>query len=321
MPTTAARAADPAQPVARTPGEAREPAEPRSVLAPTASGRVERDGVGIHWDAYGAGPRTILFLPSWSIVHSRLWKFQVPYFARSSRVLTFDGRGNGKSDRPTTAAAYTDAEFEADALAVLDATETQRAVIVSLSAGAGWALLLAARHPERVAGAVFLGPALGLGEPDPSRAAVRDTFDDELPAYAGWDKYNRHHWLSDYHDFLEFFFGECLSERHSTKQIEDCVGWGRDTDGETLALTHDAPAMGDRDELVRLARSVRCPVLVIHGTDDHIVPHRNGAALAELSGGHLLSFEQSGHIVCARDPIRTNLAIRAFVDALPAPGS
>ena len=42
----------------------------------------------------------MLLLPTWSIVHSRHWKMQVPYLARHCRVLTFDGRGNGRSDRP-----------------------------------------------------------------------------------------------------------------------------------------------------------------------------------------------------------------------------
>ena len=42
--------------------------------------------------------RTIVFLPTWSIVHSRIWKAQIPYFARHGfRVLVFDGRGNGRS--------------------------------------------------------------------------------------------------------------------------------------------------------------------------------------------------------------------------------
>jgi pimeloyl-ACP methyl ester carboxylesterase len=294
--------------------------EPPSVVSPVESGRVERGGVGIHWDRYGEGPRAILFLPSWSIVHSRLWKFQVPYFARRNRVLTFDGRGNGRSDRPTSAAAYAESEFAADALAVMDAAGVREAVIVSMSAGAGWALLLAAEHPDRVAGAVFLGPGLDLARPDPAMAPRNPPFDLELPAHEGWAKYNRHYWRTNYPDFLAFFFGESLSEPHSTKPIEDCIGWGLDTDGETLIRTHDAPGLGDRDRLVELARLIPNPVLVIHGSDDHIIRHAHGAALAELSGGRLLTFEGSGHIVCAREPVRTNLAIRAFVDSLADPG-
>src|SRR6266540_6443301 len=94
---------------------------------PDEEGYVERDGVRIFYEVYGEGERTVLFLPTWSIIHSRHWKAQIPYFARHHRVLTFDGRGNGKSDRPTDPAAYAETEFAADALAVLDATETERA--------------------------------------------------------------------------------------------------------------------------------------------------------------------------------------------------
>ncbi len=317
----------PARPTGRqapiTPPVPPRPSDGSPALLPDASGFVERDGVRVAWDRYGdRGPdtgdrATVLLLPTWSIVHARVWKAQIAYLARSYRVITFDGRGNGRSDRPATAGAYAVEEFAADALAVMDATGTRSAVLVSLSMGACWALDLAARHPERVDGAVFLGPALPLAPPDPARAASASTFDDELEAYEGWDKYNRHYWRQDYRGFVEFFFAQCLPEPHSTKQTEDCVAWALDTDAETLLLTEDAPGLGGRDALVELARSVRCPVLVIHGSDDHIIRHAHGRALAELTGGRLMTFEGSGHLVQAREPVRTNLAIRAFVESLP----
>ena len=127
---------------------------------PDQEGFVEREGVRIFYEVFGTGEPTVLLLPTWSILHSRLWKAQVPYLARHCRVITFDGRGNGRSSRPTSADAYSDREFAADALAVMDATATGQAVLVSLSRGACWALLLAAEHPERVAGAVFTSPTL-----------------------------------------------------------------------------------------------------------------------------------------------------------------
>ena len=84
------------------------------------------------------GRADVLLLPTWSIIHSRHWKAQIPYLARHARVVTFDGRGNGRSDRPAEVEAYAEREFAADALAVMDATGTDRAVLVSLSAGALW---------------------------------------------------------------------------------------------------------------------------------------------------------------------------------------
>ena len=92
---------------------------------PDEEGFVERDGVRVRWERYGDGEPTLLLLPAWSIIHSRQWKAQIPYLARHYRVLTFDPRGNGRSDRPPTAEAYDDDQYVADALAVLDATGTR----------------------------------------------------------------------------------------------------------------------------------------------------------------------------------------------------
>ncbi len=62
-------------------------------------------------------------MPTWTAVHSRMWKMQVPYLSRHTKVVTFDGRGNGRSDRPEGADAYRVEEFAADAIAVMDATK------------------------------------------------------------------------------------------------------------------------------------------------------------------------------------------------------
>ena len=167
-----------------------------------------------------SGEPTVFLLPTWSIIHSRHWKMQIPYLARHCRVVTFDGRGNGRSDRPQDAAAYDEREFAADALAVLDATETERAVIVGFSLGSQRGLILAAEHPERVTGAVFIGPNYpGGGEPLPERA-VHD-FDVEYDTYEGWAKYNRYYWLREYRDFVEYFMSKIFTEPHSTKPFED----------------------------------------------------------------------------------------------------
>ena len=67
---------------------------------PDETGYVERLGVRVFWERYGDVDPTVLLLPTWTIVHSRVWKAQIPYFARHCRVLTFDPRGSERSDRP-----------------------------------------------------------------------------------------------------------------------------------------------------------------------------------------------------------------------------
>jgi len=285
---------------------------------PNADGYVERDGVRIFYEVYGEGRPTILLMPTWSIIHSRFWKMQVPYLARHFRVVVFDGRGNGRSDRPPHPEAYVEAEYADDALAVLDATGTEHAVVVSLSRGAERSLLLAAEHPERVDGLAFIAPALPLGSSLP-RGRAAQMFDEPRESYEGWEKWNRHYWLEDYEDFLEFFFSQAFTEPHSTKQREDAVGWGLDTDAATLVATQLAQRFEDADEVRAVTDRIRCPVLVIHGSDDAIRPHDVGAALAEMTGGALATLEGSGHCPQARDPVKVNLLLRDFAERTRPP--
>jgi pimeloyl-ACP methyl ester carboxylesterase len=289
------------------------PREQTRARYPDQSGYVERDGIRIHYEVYGSGEPTILFLPTWSIIHSRCWKMQVPYLARHCRVITFDPRGNGASDRPEEPEAYAEAEFAADALEVLDATATERAVVVGFSMGAQRALLLAANHPERVEGAVFIGPALPLGASTPRARAVT-SFDEEHETYEGWHKYNRRYWLEHYADFLEFFFSQVFTEPHSTKQIEDVIGWALETDGQTLAAADRALECSDGSATRRLAARLACPVLVIHGTDDAVRGYYEGEELARCTGGTLVTLAGSGHFPHARDPVRVNMLIKQFAD-------
>jgi len=289
------------------------PGEQTRARYPDDSGYVERGGVRLHWEVYGTGKPTVLLLPTWSVIHSRHWKMQIPYLARHCRVLTFDGRGNGRSDRPQEPEAYHEREFAADALAVLDAIGTERAVLVSLSLGAQRALLLAADHPERVDGAVFICPALPLGEPLPARTV--HPWDVELDTDEGWAKYNRFYWLRDYRAFLEFFFAQMFTEPHSTKPIEDCVGWALETTPETLVATQEGTL--DKQTVRELCRRVRSPVLVIQGAEDAVTSPSRGAALADETGGELVLLEGSGHGPHVRDPVQVNLLLREFVAPPP----
>jgi pimeloyl-ACP methyl ester carboxylesterase len=287
---------------------------------PDEEGYVERGGVQSFYEVYGDGEPTVLLMPTWSIFHSRHWKLQIPYLARHCRVLAFDGRGNGRSDRPAEPDAYREEEYAADAIAVLDATATDRAVLISLSRGAERSLHVAANHSERVDGLVFIAPALPLPPATPRLKAMRE-FDKPREDYTGWAKWNRHYWVEHYEDFLEFFFAQCLTEPHSTKQREDAVGWGLETDAETLVATQLAPRLQNEEDVRALLARVDCPILVIHGSDDAVRPSASGARLAELAGGALTILDGSGHFPHTRDPVKVNLLLRDFVAPAPPPRS
>ncbi|HXC81628.1 MAG TPA: alpha/beta fold hydrolase [Trebonia sp.] len=275
---------------------------------PDFDGAIERDGVRVGYASFGTGEPVIVLLTSWAIVHARQWKAQVPYLARRFRVITVEGRGNGQADRPETTAAYDDAEYVADAIAVLDDAGVDRAVIVGLSMGGRHALQLAARHPERAAGVIAIGAALPWGIPP--------DFDQPKDSYEGWGKANRHYWLADYRGWVEFFMSQVFTEPHSIKQREDGVGYGLETTAQTLLLTVPAIGAVPSAEAEAVCQRVRCPVLIVHGDEDGIVPYETGVALARWTGGQFVTFHGGGHAPTMRDPVRVNLLIRDFAESL-----
>lgn len=119
---------------------------------------VTRDGVHVAYQIVGNGPIDVLAVPGF-VSHLDMWwdaptDRLVRRLASFSRLILFDKRGMGLSDRP----AHIDVEhWVADAVAVLDATGSERAVIFGISAGAPTAALLAASHPERARALIMYG--------------------------------------------------------------------------------------------------------------------------------------------------------------------
>jgi pimeloyl-ACP methyl ester carboxylesterase/predicted glycosyltransferase len=285
---------------------------------PEHEGFVERDGVKIFYETFGRGDPTLVLLPAWSIVHSRIWKMQVPFLARHHRVITFDGRGNGRSDRPEAAESYHAAEYAADALAVMDATGTDRAALISFSRGAPYALHLGASSPGRVLGHVFICPTTLLSPFAAARVQHGLRFEEPPDSEEGWAKENAQYWARDYRGFLDFFFSQVFSEPHSTKPVEDCTSWALETSPETLTATRRGAVLEAGDDMTGLLAAVQCPCLVIQGTEDAIVGPDAGRKLADALGSRarLVELAGSGHAPLARDPVKVNLLIRDFVAGL-----
>jgi pimeloyl-ACP methyl ester carboxylesterase len=289
-------------------GRARLPDETGFAVAP--------DGVRIAWEVFGTGDPPIVFLPSTPIVHSRQWKGQVPYLSRHHRVVAFDGRGNGRSDRPTDPEAYAEPRMVGDVERVMDATGTAAAVLVGLCGDGVWrAIQLAADHPERVTGIVaFAAGVPHLAPPHPWK--VQWDFDEELPTDEGWAKVNAHAFRRDYAGFARFFFSEITSEPHSTRQIEDAVAWAVEGSVDAMIADYHAPSVSTPESVEAICRSVRCPMLLVHGSEDTCQPLARSQRLAELTGAPLVVVDGADHMIPGRHPVLANLLIRDFVRSL-----
>ena len=271
---------------------------------PDRTGFAESRGVKIYWEQHGDGDHTVVFLPTWQIYDSRVWKMQVPYFARHFRVITYDAPGNGRSGRPATGFDFD--HVAADALSVMDATDTARASVVTLSRGTLPGIVLAAEHPERVAHLVLIGSP---GFSPPRGAEVFEPRE----RYEGWGKFNVNYWRQDLRGFAEFFASQVVSEPHSTKAREDLTAWTLGTTSEILRATVEE--WRSRTSLREHAGKIHVPTLIVHGVED---PVRSVECSKEvhtvIAGSTFVPLEGAGHAPNVRDPVRTNLLIREFVE-------
>jgi len=290
--------------------------------APVEEGFVERDGVRIHYEVFGDGPETMVFVPAWAIGHSRLYKAQVPHFSDRFRCIAYDPRGNGGSDRPESVAAYRLDESVADLLAILEALATGPVILVGVSLGGMVASVVAAHHGARVKAAILIGTTATIGPPNPYYS--QEHFRARHERHEGWNKYNRDYWLANYPDFATFFLNEVFSEAHSTKQREDAIAWSGETSGEILVRTVEARAIPPSfDASEAMYRRITCPLVLIHGDDDHISPHARAEVVAGVTGGELVTLPGAGHCPQARFPAKVNTLIDDFLErrlGIPAPG-
>ena len=266
------------------------------------------DGARIFYEVFGPpdAARSIVFLQPWAIVHSRVWKAQVPYFSRHGfQVVAIDNRGNGKSDRPES--GYTVERIAEDALAVMDAAGVERAILIGLSAGGRWAVKLAAEHPQRTTHLVLISPVLRLGPPQPRF----QRFWDVLDHYEGLEKYNAAYWRREFADFLRTWAELVVPEPHSSRQREESVEWGLETTPEVLIQT---VAEGAFPECADLLGRIQCPSLILHGSEDFGFSREDAETIQRMIPvAQLVELEGCGHGLMARDPVRTNLLIEEFV--------
>ena len=274
---------------------------PFQTVQPVQERIVERDGVKLHAAQWGSSGPWIAFAQPFQIVHSQWLKGVVPYLSQHFRVLTMDGRGNGRSDRPQGQQHYSLDHFHDDFVAVLDAFEIDHVALVGLSAAAMIVLRVAAEQPQRVTHVITTG---GFAESLVQTEAMAKRMNMETELLE-----------RDWAGYVDFFISCIFSEPHSTKPYEDGVQYAWATRAPWLGWCRNAWLHNDVREF---ARRIACPTLVIHGDEDRRVPYAKGREIHDLvPGARLLTVGGGGHVTGVRDPVVLNRALREFVAGVP----
>ena len=142
------------------------------MVSSTRTRCAKTSGVDIAYQVLGEGPIDLLLFAGWGIPiecmdDERSWARFQRRLASFSRLIRFDIRGVGLSDRGSASSPPTREQWVADAIAVLDAVSSERAAVLAPFGNSGDGIILAARHPERVSGLIVVnGMARTMWAPD-----------------------------------------------------------------------------------------------------------------------------------------------------------
>ena len=249
------------------------------LVAPPRTHYARSGRYSIAYQVVGAGPGDLVFIPGFVSNVELQWEFgpMASFFgrlARCVRLIVFDKRGTGLSDRvPVTEIPPLEERMD-DVRAVMDSAGSERATLFGISEGGPLALLFAATHPERVERLILFN-------------SYSDRFRDDIPALAAAV---RDYWgtggvlaglapsWSDRRDirFLARY------ERHSATP---------DTAAHLLELC-------DLIDVRPILPSISAPTRVLHRRDDTMFPLAKGEALAAgIPGAELIVLEGRDHLV------------------------
>lgn len=282
-------------------------------IEPTGSERLHLEGFEVGYETFGDPARpTVLLLPPWQIVHSRVWKMQVPFLAHYFQVVTFDQPGNGLGERTTDPAAFEYERIVRQAVGVLDHLDVERTSVIGFSRACDYGVLLAATEPDRVERLILISNGVSRAGWQPQPAIG---FWDRRESYDGWEKRNAHYFLEHYDDWLEFFFAQIVPEPRSTRAVESFIAWAKDTTPEILVQTVPNPDLLPRMPAAEAIERITCPVMVIHGDADRCDPiEASYDLIAARPDWELIVMEGCGHGVIGRHPVKVNLLIQEFLD-------
>ena len=255
---------------------------------------VQANGVDLCAESFGdSGDPPILLVMG--IGASMLWWEEgfCRLLAEGGRfVIRYDHRDTGRSvtyepGRPE----YTGADLVADAVGVLDAYEIAAAHVVGVSAGGGFAQLLALGFPDRISSLVLISTSPATAG-ERSLPSATERFSDFLAsAEADW---------GDHESVIEFLVAYERMLAGGVRPFDDAP-WRelvrRDVErARDIAASQNHSLVAEGDVPSEPISSIAVPTLVIHGTADPMFPLTHGRALAEeIPGARLLTLDGAGH--------------------------
>jgi pimeloyl-ACP methyl ester carboxylesterase len=255
---------------------------------------IEVNGTSLRYDITGSGDTTLV------LVHEmggtlESWDQVLPALSRGRRVLRYDTRGAGLSEKVRGALSF-DTMAE-DLACLLDALAiTGRVALAGCAVGAGIVLHFATRFPARVAGLVALAPAIGIAAARHPAALARAEAMERLGPRG----------------MVEETFAAAYPPevRHDAAQFRQFRARWLANDPESYAAIYRMLIAGTvADELPHIT----CPALLLAGTHDKLRPPSAIEPLARLMPNARFQALPTGHFMAVQTPTLVAAAVEGFL--------
>jgi len=263
------------------------------------------DRVNIAYAAVGAGP-TLVKTANW-LTHleydweSPVWLPLLQRLAGKNRLIRYDSRGNGLSDRNVDEISLT--SFLSDLEAVIDAVKPEPFAMLGISQGAAIAVAYAVRHPEMVTKLILHGGyALGRNR----RGSA-----EEIEKGRIFLSMMQHGWGDEHSAFMRAFTSVFIPSGTSEQ-----IKWLADLQRITTTPDNATRIRNACDdiEIKGLLSKVQVPTLVLHCRHDNVAPLEQGRLLAaSIPNARFVTLESDNHVLLAGEPAWTK-----FIDEVEA---
>ena len=251
--------------------------------------RLERDGVGLHYEVHGDKGPVILLTHGYSAT-SQMWVGQVAELSKDHRLVVWDMRGHGESDSPDDPSLYSEPATVADMAALLDVVGAKTAIVGGLSLGGYMSLAFHRVHPERVAALLIIDTGPGYKNDE---------------AREGWNKTSlktAERYETEGLSLLEGGSAERRTARHKSAKGLALAARGMLTQRDAGVIT----SLPD----------IKVPAIVVVGSEDTPFLAASSYMAARIPGAQQAVIEGAGHAANIDKPKAFNAAIMGFLGAL-----
>ncbi len=238
--------------------------------------------INMYYEVHGEGEPLVLIMGLGGDI-TRWWRI-LPVLAKEFRVIAFDNRGVGRTDKPDI--PYTMAMMADDIAGLMDVIGIDAAHIFGISLGGMIAQNLALRHPQRIISLILGCTRCGGSHSITDESGGESALNPELIELLTPEERAR--------QMLPFLWSQEFID-NNPEIVEQQIALSRDNPIDLTGYTRQLEAANTHNTYDRLPE-IKLPTLVIAGDADRLIPHQNSPLIASrIPGAELVILEGMGH--------------------------